>query len=65
VTPLALALSAVIGADAVALAPISPEPFHAGLAILVGTALAAAVYGVSYLLQRRMMDEVQSLVPRA
>jgi hypothetical protein len=64
-TPLGLALAAVIGDDAIALAPISPEPFHAGLAILVGTALAAAVYGVSYLLQRRMMEEVQALVPRA
>jgi len=64
-TPLGLALAAVIGDDAVALAPISPGPFHAGLAILVGTALGAAVYGVSYLLQRRMMDEVQALVPRA
>ncbi len=63
-TPLGLALAAIIGDDAIALAPIAPEPFHAGLAVLVGTALAAAVYGASYLIQRRMMEEVQSLVPR-
>src|SRR5437899_12758089 len=63
-TPLALALAAVIGDDAVALAPISPPALHAGLAVLAGAVLAAAVYGVSYLLQRRMMDEVQALVPR-
>ena len=63
-TPLALALAAVIGDDAVALAPISPPALHAGLAVLAGAVLAAAVYGVSYLLQRRMMEEVQALVPR-
>src|SRR6266540_840617 len=63
-TPLGLALAAIIGDDAIALAPIQPEPLHAALAILVGTALAAAVYGASYLIQRRMMDEVQALVPR-
>ena len=63
-TPLALTLGAVVGDDAVALAPISPPLLHATLAVLAGAALAAAVYGVSYLLQRRMMTEVQSLVPK-
>jgi hypothetical protein len=63
-TPLALTLGAVIGDDAVALAPISPSLLHATLAVLAGAALAAAVYGVSYLLQRRMMTEVQALVPK-
>jgi len=63
-TPLALAGAAVIGDDAVALAPISPAVVHALLAVLTGTVLGAAVYGVSYLLQRRMMEEVQALVPR-
>jgi hypothetical protein len=63
-TPLALTLGAVIGDDAVALAPISPPLLHATLAVLAGAALAAAVYGVSYLLQRRMMTEVQALVPK-
>src|SRR5712691_3632002 len=62
--PLELAGAAVIGADAVALAPISPAAVHALLAVLTGTVLGAAVYGVSYLLQRRMMEEVQALVPR-
>lgn len=63
-TPLGLALGAIIGADAVALAPIEPSALHAVIAILTGTALAAAVYGVSFLLQRRMMEEVQALVPK-
>jgi hypothetical protein len=64
-TPVALAVAAVIGDDAVALAPISPMPVHAGLAVLAGAALAGAVYGVSFLLQRRMMTEVQGLVPKS
>ena len=65
-TPLALALAAVIGDDAIALSPIetSLPALHALLAVLVGAALAGAVYGVSFLLQRRMMNEVQSLMPR-
>jgi hypothetical protein len=63
-TPLALTLGAVIGDDAVAFVPISPALLHATLAVLAGAALAAAVYGVSYLLQRRMMTEVQALVPK-
>jgi hypothetical protein len=63
-TPLALTLGAVIGDDAVALAPINPPFLHAALAILAGTALGAAVYGVSFFLQRRMMTEVQALVPK-
>ena len=63
-TPLALTLGAVIGDDAVALAPISPSYLHATLAVLAGAALGAAVYGVSYVLQRRMMTEVQALVPK-
>jgi hypothetical protein len=64
VTPLALTLGAVIGDDAVALAPISPSALHALLAVLAGAALGGAVYGVSFLLQRRMMTEVQALVPK-
>ena len=64
-TPVALAVAAVIGDDAVALAPISPMPVHAALAVLAGAALAGAVYGVSFLLQRRMMAEVQALAPKS
>jgi hypothetical protein len=63
-TPLALTLGAVIGDDSVALAPINPPLLHAALAVLAGTALGAAVYGVSFFLQRRMMTEVQALVPK-
>lgn len=63
-TPLALALAAIIGDDVVALLPINPSAVHAIIALVAGTALGAAVYGVSYLLQRRMMEEVQALVPK-
>ncbi|HET6312016.1 MAG TPA: hypothetical protein VFH00_13560 [Candidatus Nitrosotalea sp.] len=63
-TPLALTLGAVIGDDTVALSPINPPLLHAALAVLAGTALGAAVYGVSFFLQRRMMTEVQALVPK-
>lgn len=64
ITPVALALGAIIGDDAVALSPISPSALHAALAVVAGAILGGAVYGVSFLLQRRMMTEVQALVPR-
>jgi hypothetical protein len=63
-TPVALALAVIIGDDAIAASPIPNEAVHALLALLVGAALGGAVYGVSFLLQRRMMGEVQALVPR-
>lgn len=63
-TPIALTLGAVIGDDGVAFAPISPSPLHAVLAVLAGAALGAAVYGVSFLLQRQMMTQVQALIPK-
>jgi hypothetical protein len=64
ITPLGLALGAVIGDNAVALSPIEPQLLHATLAVVTGAALAGAVYGVSFLLQRRMMTEVQALIPK-
>ena len=63
-TPIVLAVGAVIGDDGVALSPIGPPLLHAALAVLTGAVLAGAVYGVSFLLQRRMMEEVQALVPK-
>lgn len=63
-TPLALAVAAVIGDDAVALSPIPYPPVHAAVAVLAGAVLAAAVYGVSYLFQRRWMAQAQALVPK-
>src|SRR5256885_3744388 len=64
ITPIALALAVVIGDDGVALAPIANSALHAGLSVLVGAALGAAVYGASYLLQQRLTGEVQALAPR-
>src|SRR6266702_1298592 len=64
-TPIALSLAVIIGDDGVALAPIPNQFAHASLAVLAGAALGGAIYGVSFLLQRRMMGEVQALVPRS
>ncbi|MEA3066713.1 MAG: hypothetical protein QOK41_120 [Sphingomonadales bacterium] len=63
-TPVALAAAAIIGDDAVALAPIPGSLVHAALAVLGGAILGGAVYLASTLLQRRMMAEVQALVPK-
>jgi len=65
VTPVALSLAAIVGADVIALLPVfrSEDLAHALLAILVGALLAAAVYGISFLVQRRMYAEVQKLIP--
>ncbi len=62
-TPVALAGAAIIGADVVAFLPIRPELAHALLALVAAAALAGAVFGVSHFVQRRLYQEVQSLVP--
>jgi hypothetical protein len=64
-TPVALAAAAIVGDDVVALLPIRGDAVHAALAIIVGAALAGAVYGVSFLFQRRLYNEVQALMPGA
>ena len=63
VTPLALAVAVIVGDDAVAVAPVQPDWLHAVLAVVVGAILGGAVYGASFLVQRRMYAEVQGLVP--
>ena len=63
-TPVALAVAAVVGDDGVALSPIPNPAIHAVLAVLAGAILAAGVYGLSFLFQRRWMAEVQALVPK-
>jgi hypothetical protein len=66
ITPIALAAAAIIGDDGVALSPIPGfgPAVHAALAFIAGLALAAAVYGVSTFLQRRLMKEVQAQLPK-
>jgi hypothetical protein len=64
-TPVALALAVIIGDDALAIAPIPNQLVHASLALLAGVALGGAVYGASFLWQRRLMAEVQALVPKS
>jgi hypothetical protein len=63
VTPIALAVAAIIGDDAVALAPIPVDAIHALLALLVGALLGGGVYAVSFLLQRRLQTQLQAMVP--
>jgi hypothetical protein len=62
-TPAALAAAVIIGDDAVAAVPLRPDLLHAILAIVVGAALGAAVYGASFFLQKRMYNEVQAIMP--
>jgi hypothetical protein len=63
-TPVALAAAAIVGVDVVALLPIpGGDLVHALAAILAGAVLAGAVFGVSHLIQRRLMGEVQALMP--
>ena len=63
VTPAALAAAAIIGVDVVAALPLKPDLLHGIAAIVAGAALAGIVFGVSHLLQRRLYDEVQALMP--
>jgi hypothetical protein len=63
ITPIALSLAVILGADVVALSPIPNEALHTALAVGAGAALGGLVYGGSTLLQRRMLAEAQALVP--
>lgn len=62
-TPVALAVAVIVGDDVVAAAPLRPDWVHAALAVVVGAILGGAVYGLSFLVQKRMYAEVQGLVP--
>lgn len=64
-TPVALASAAILGVDVVALLPIRGDLVHTAAAVAAGLALGGAVYGVSFLFQRRMYREVQELMPGA
>ncbi len=63
VTPAALALAVILGDDVTAVLPIRPDLVHTVVALVVAILLGLAVYGVSFLFQRRMYGEVQKLVP--
>jgi len=62
-TPAALAAALIVGVDVIAALPIRPELAHLIAAVLVGAALTGAVFGVSHLIQRRLYDQVQALMP--
>ena len=63
VTPAALAAAFILGDDVTAFIPLYPEPLHAAAAAVVGIALGAGVFGLSYLYQRRLTAEAQALAP--
>lgn len=63
VTPLALGGAVIIGDEAVALSPIPNEPVHAALAAVAAAALGGGVYLIFFLLQRRLAEQAQALVP--
>ncbi|HZU16846.1 MAG TPA: hypothetical protein VFD01_09665 [Candidatus Dormibacteraeota bacterium] len=62
-TPVVLAAAAILGADVVAAVPIEPDLLHAPLAAAAALAGSGTVWGLSYLYQRRLVNEVQSLIP--
>lgn len=62
-TPAALVVAVIIGDDGVAAAPLRPDWLHALLAVVVGAILGGAVFGASYLMQKRMYQQVQGLLP--
>jgi hypothetical protein len=65
ITPIAIAVAAILGDDAVALSPIpASSTVHAVLAVAAAVVLGGAVYGVSYLLQQRLTAQAQALVPK-
>jgi hypothetical protein len=61
--PAALSAGVIIGADAVALAPIGVDAVHAALALVGALVLAGAIYGLSLLMQRRLYAQAQALLP--
>ena len=62
-TPIVLAVAAIVGDDAVALAPIPVDAIHALAALVAGAVLGGGTYAVSFLFQRRLQDQLQAMVP--
>jgi hypothetical protein len=62
-TPAALAGALVLGDDVTAFLPLTPDALHAIAAAVVGVALGAGVFGISYLYQKRLTEQAQALVP--
>ncbi len=62
-TPAGISLGAIVGTLVVALLPIDNWLLHAIVTLLAGAALGAGIYGISFLVQRRMYAEVQALLP--
>ena len=42
---------------------MTPDPLHAVAAAFVGVLIGGAIFGASYLYQKRLMAEAQALVP--
>jgi hypothetical protein len=64
-TPVVIAVAAILGDDVIALIPFTPAWAHSLAALVGGAALGGGAFGLSYLYQRRLMAEAQKLVPGA
>ena len=62
-TPAALAAAFILGDDVTAFIPLYPMPLHSAAAGVVGVALGAGVFGLSYLYQKRLTAQAQALIP--
>jgi hypothetical protein len=62
-TPTAMAVAVILGDDVPAFLPIPNVILHVAVPIVVAAALGGAVYLASTMIQRRLMAEVQALVP--
>lgn len=60
-TPSAVALALILGDDIVGFIPISNPYVHVVVQVIVGVGLAAAVYGVFFILQRRLSTALTQL----
>jgi uncharacterized protein HemX len=65
VTPVALAAAVIVGDDVTAFIPFAGTAVHALVALVVAVILGGAVYGVFFILQRRLAEQAQALVPGA
>jgi hypothetical protein len=63
-TPVVLAVAAIVGDDAVAFSPIPViDAVHALAALVAGAVLGGGTYAVSFLFQRRLQSQLQAMVP--
>jgi hypothetical protein len=62
-TPVSIAVAAIVGAEVVGFIPFTPSWAHALATLVAAVALGGGAFGITYLYQRRLMEEAQKLVP--